>query len=303
MERTTDPNSKNQLYPVHEEPIVVSKALLDILLKEENPADLIALYCFYYYTAKWQKTNQPRATTEYTASGLKWSTIKVRKVKKQLTDLKLIEDVTHYGADGKITGHFVKINFIWTHKTTLSVSPPYSVDQSVADQEGNALRDNNILNASNSGSGMIIVNPKKLSSKERNNTYLPIARYLAGIILTKKNMNYTTIQIQSWTNDIRQLVENNQVSIERVKAGLKWYKEHIGEQYCPVIESGKSLKEKFAKLEAAMERDTHPFKDKNNTCPIKGRVFGKSFGNNEGCIKCEEDNNLLYMKCKFASQN
>jgi hypothetical protein len=49
-----------------------------------------------------------------------------------------------------------------------------------------------------------------------------------------------------------------------------------------------------------------PYIEKENkkwVCPIKGRVFGKSFGNNEGCIKCEEDNNLLYMKCKFASQN
>jgi len=104
-----------------------------------------------------------------------------------------------------------------------------------------------------------LIKKQKETAVERNIVYLPIARYLSNIILTKKNIKHSTIQIAKWTNDIRQLVETNQVSIERIKASLKFYKEHIGEQYCPVIESGKSLKEKFAKLEAAMERDKHPY--------------------------------------------
>ena len=52
--------------------IILSKQTLDLFLKQDNPADLIALYCFYYYTAKWQGTNQPKATTDYAAKGLKW---------------------------------------------------------------------------------------------------------------------------------------------------------------------------------------------------------------------------------------
>jgi hypothetical protein len=42
---------------------------------------------------------------------------------------------------------------------------------------------------------------------------------------------------------------------QRVARLLHWYRSHIGQPYVPVIESGQSLKDKFLKLEAAMERD------------------------------------------------
>lgn len=150
----------------------------------------------------------------------------------------------------------------------------------------------------------IIPPPKKITSKERNKQYYPIAEFLANIILTKKNMQYTTIQILSWTNDIRQLSENNKVSIPRIKDALKWYRNHIGEQYCPVIESGKSLKEKFPKLEAAIQRENNPSQDSNYKCLIPGWKFGKSFDDSlTGCRNCEEDEPKLYRHCRAAHAN
>lgn len=101
------------VYDSHQEPIVLSKHLIDILLAQENPADCIGLYTFYYYTAKWQKTNQPKATTEYTAKGLQWSPSRVRKTKNILRELKLIEDITAK-KNNVITGHYIKVNFIWS---------------------------------------------------------------------------------------------------------------------------------------------------------------------------------------------
>ena len=61
---------------------MLSKQTLDLFLKQKNLADLIGLYCFYYYTAKWQQTNQPKATTGYAAKGLKWGIQKIQKHKK-----------------------------------------------------------------------------------------------------------------------------------------------------------------------------------------------------------------------------
>ena len=80
-------------YNQNDEPIVMSKPLLDLLLRQKSPAELIALYSFYYYTAKWQKTNQPKATTEYVQKALNWSDRKVRTHKSTLIGLKLIEDL------------------------------------------------------------------------------------------------------------------------------------------------------------------------------------------------------------------
>jgi hypothetical protein len=100
-------------YDLSQEPIVMSKGLLDTLLNQSKPADLISLYTFYYYTAKWQRTNQPRATTGYVAKGLQWSEERVQSRKKTLLKLNLIEDIQSKNEKGQITGHYVKVNFIW----------------------------------------------------------------------------------------------------------------------------------------------------------------------------------------------
>ena len=109
-------------YDINLEPIILSKPLLDQLLQQDegSPADLIALYVFYYYTAKWQKTNQPKPTTSYAANGLEWGMSRLRRTKKILIHMRLIEDITTKDiTSGKVTGHYIKVNFIWGKETTL----------------------------------------------------------------------------------------------------------------------------------------------------------------------------------------
>ena len=97
--------------------VILTKQTLDIFLRQDNPSELIALYTFYYYTAKWQGTNQPKCTTSYVANGLHWSENKVRKVKKQLIEFGLIEDIQVRDLFNKITGHYVKMNYIFKKET------------------------------------------------------------------------------------------------------------------------------------------------------------------------------------------
>lgn len=92
--------------------IILTKQTMDKFLEYDNAAELIALYTFYYYTAKWQNTNQPKCTTEYVAKGLKWGSAKVRKIKKQLLEFGLIEDVSIRDEHSKIIGHYIKMNHI-----------------------------------------------------------------------------------------------------------------------------------------------------------------------------------------------
>ena len=96
---------------IENELIIITKQTFDAFLRSDFPADLIALYNFYYYTAKWQETNQPKCTTGYTAEGLKWSEAKVRRAKKELMRLGLVEDVQQK-VNGKVTGCFIKLNYI-----------------------------------------------------------------------------------------------------------------------------------------------------------------------------------------------
>lgn len=97
-------------------PIMFSELISDLLLAQPNFAEILALYYFYYYTSKWQKTNRPKATNNYTAKGLQWSLSKVKKYKMQLINLGLIENVQNRNSDGSIEGHYIKVNFIWTQK-------------------------------------------------------------------------------------------------------------------------------------------------------------------------------------------
>ncbi len=160
-------------YDVNQEPIVLSKATLDRFLKEDKPGDLIALYTFYYYTAKWQRTNQPKSTTHYTAKGLKWSVDKVRKNKKILINLNLIEDIVTKDKTNKITGHYIKVKFIWTeeaiNKSQTTQKAEGGKSQRVGKTTPNALSSNNLNSLS---SNIKSFSKEKLSvSKETPNGF------------------------------------------------------------------------------------------------------------------------------------
>ncbi|MFC2119810.1 hypothetical protein ACFLQ4_01935 [Bacteroidota bacterium] len=106
-------------YDLQQEPIVLSKPLIDKLLGMKNYPELLALYIFYYHTAKWQKTNQPKATIKYVSQGIGWGRDKVRKYKQELKKLGLIDDITRRDKNNKITHWFIKVNFIWTKDAIL----------------------------------------------------------------------------------------------------------------------------------------------------------------------------------------
>ncbi len=136
MERTKFANTHS--YNHHNEPLIVPKQLIEIFLKEEYCENLLMLYSFYYYTAKWQGTSIPRSTTEYTSRGLNWGVDKVRRTKKKLIELGLVEDLTTSDETGKITGHFIKVNLLqisYTTKTTLLDSHPVVSTQAIKNKE------------------------------------------------------------------------------------------------------------------------------------------------------------------------
>jgi len=104
------------------------------------------------------------------------------------------------------------------------------------------------------------------SLKERVSKYLPLAERLAEIIQSAKNVRITTRKLTSWADEIRKLVEYDGVGWDRVERALDWYAEHIGGEFVPVIESGKALRDKFLKLEGAMQR-----KSKGREKPVSNK--------------------------------
>jgi len=118
-------------------PIILHKSIIDLLLKEEKPAELIALYTFYYYTARWQKTNQIKATTAFVSKGLHLSEKKVREYKKILINLGLIKDIQKKNSKGRYKGWYIKVNYIWSDQTVKN--PQCGLDYSAENEPPNAL--------------------------------------------------------------------------------------------------------------------------------------------------------------------
>jgi hypothetical protein len=138
-------------------------------------------------------------------------------------------------------------------QTLINFSPAKTEGQSPRKPKGSNIYYSNIYNKDNKYKENIIPSTEKIVNK--NKEYIPLAKKLSEIIKLKKNITHTSQQINSWANDIRRLVKENCVSIDRIKKALDWYENNIGGKFIPVIESGASLREKFFRLEAAMERD------------------------------------------------
>ena len=129
---------------LEEQLTIVSTKTLHEVFKEEFGADAIALYMFYYYTAKWQKTNQPKALSSYCKKGLAWGRDRFRRAKAILKKYDLVKDVQSKNKGGKITGWYIRINYLWGEKTIQTIKPQGGKTHRVVNQPTNALSVNKV---------------------------------------------------------------------------------------------------------------------------------------------------------------
>lgn len=108
-------NDEIKLNDIADELLILNKLTIDTLFKLDNCADCIALYVFYYKTAKWQKTNQIKANDVYVKKSLKWGDNRLKSAKAILKLNGLIEIIQRRN-NGKIEGWYVKVAYIVTEK-------------------------------------------------------------------------------------------------------------------------------------------------------------------------------------------
>jgi len=233
---------KHKTVSAKKHPLVINninKTTIDVILRQEKPDQLLALYLFYAYVSTWQKETCIHATTKYTATGLRWSIQKVRQVKKRLKQLDLIDDVVRRSEDGKhISGHYIDVKYIYpTHREIERV-----------DEQG----DKCSITISKNAKETLSRRSKICSGKRAIRKFDKLASTkLYKSILTKKNMN---IDIRQWPNTFRLLRTKDKVDRDRIKQVLLWYIRHIGEDFVPVAFSAKTFRSKFLRIEEAMNR-------------------------------------------------
>ena len=137
-----------KLNDIADDLLIINKITIDTLFKLENCADCIALYIFYYKTAKWKKTNIIKANDEYVKKSLKWGIDKIRRTKITLKENGLI-DIVQRRKDGKIEGWYIEISYIITQRKEISIkveninnTQNQQVENSTSgNQEANALKE------------------------------------------------------------------------------------------------------------------------------------------------------------------
>lgn len=120
--------------------LILNKITIDRLFQLENCADCIALYVFYYKTAKWQKTDTVKANDQYVKKSLKWGISKIQKTKQTLKEHGLI-DIVQRRKDGKIEGWFIKVSYL--------VSERKSEEIKIKVQESNNTQNTQVVQDSN----------------------------------------------------------------------------------------------------------------------------------------------------------
>lgn len=104
-----------KLNDIADELLILNKITIDKLFQLDNAADCVALYIFYYKTAKWQKTNTIKANDTYIKKSLKWGADKIRKTKAILKENGLI-DIVQRRKDGKIDGWYIEVSYLVTER-------------------------------------------------------------------------------------------------------------------------------------------------------------------------------------------
>ena len=89
----------------------ITKETIDRLLKEDHVTDLIAVWIFYAYTARWQQSVCVYAVVSFVSKGLAMSKDRVHRARRTLKRLGLIEDAPVHRGRGKV-GWYVRVQHL-----------------------------------------------------------------------------------------------------------------------------------------------------------------------------------------------
>ena len=104
------------LNDIADELLIVDKRTIDHLFSLDDPADCVALYMFFYKTAKWQGNRSIKANDVYIRKCLGWGAKRVTNAKQRLEDAGMIKKVARR-KNGKIIGHFIEVAYLLRHNT------------------------------------------------------------------------------------------------------------------------------------------------------------------------------------------
>ena len=240
--------------------VVLSRQTIQAFLECDYPDDLIALYVFYYYTAKWQKTNCIKATRSFVIKGLKWGKNRFSRAHKKLAELGLIESVIRKDTGGKMQGHYVRVKYLWKHESLIfepkkpqapkadngktnkktTSTKNHLVDCPTAGKQGHKCFNCNKRNASS-------VNKEMLTSKA-----LRLAEYLLLKII-KRKPDFKKPNLKKWVIHVDRMIRLDHRRPETIERVIDWCQQDGFWQNN--ILCTEKLRKQFDKLELQMKKN------------------------------------------------
>ena len=102
---------------------------------------------------------------------------------------------------------------------------------------------------------------KKINKKNKNeilpSEYFEFAFQLSNIITDRYDIRIPHSEIKEWERHFKLLIEKDGATSKAVSETLEFYSKKIGEDYIPVVNTGKDFRAKFIKLQDAMKRNTN----------------------------------------------
>jgi hypothetical protein len=246
-----------------DKPISIRKEISDLILKQDKPVEVLALYWFYCYTANWQKTDQAHAKDTYCMNQLHLGYKRFISAKNILLELNLIEKVQNRGKHGEITGWYIRVNQFFIKKDQnphLDVIGPDVSKPRSSNQKLNALRSIRIYSLGKLGF------PKDWQEDQK--LILTMEKYIQW----RKEKGFS-IDLPLIRNLSQRLINLGSIekAISSINAGIKNQWKGINPPYIP----------------------------RQPKCPIKTWTFGVDFHDSkQGCMDCEDDHYKTYVKCK-----
>ena len=240
------------MHDIEYRPVMIPKATYDLLLKQKEPLGLIGLYNFYYYTAIWQKTNQPKSTTNYTAKGLKISATRVRRYKAALIKIGLIKDITVRSANNKFAGSYIKVLY-YSGRSTHSAKA--GKPRSPTKRKANTYSNSSLNSYSNNKRNTILSakDRKSLCSTDKSSFDKKMSIKLEDLLREKRKFNSRT-KPKSWPAQFLEFRRKNEITKKRFSLVMKFYCKYFGDKYIPKAYFANMFCDKFIQIEEARER-------------------------------------------------
>ncbi|CAA6807866.1 MAG: Unknown protein [uncultured Sulfurovum sp.] len=221
-------------------------------------ANLLALYTFYSYQAKLQKTNQPLSTDEFTRKGMNWAIDRVKKTKKLLKKMGLVAVVQ------KGYYSYIQLPFIYTKK---------KVGELLGKMVTNLTTPKTFKKEN--------LKAKKEKTPTPNNEPTLLKNWLE--YCDKNSIRYSKNNVSSWHEKLKNRSTLEQKEALYVAMGKKWKNFYItpvkSSKYHPLL--GKSLMlekdcDTLIDIDFKAERFYYKFKNRNISSMVEPqKLFGK----------------------------